>query len=96
MIAAAYYRFRVIAPGKIAPWLDSRASDLFDAVVNQVDGNGWLNHVGSICVLRRSLTDVTPGQVVNPEYPWSVYSGQSPEGQSVLGLLWAARSAAGV
>lgn len=78
MIAAAYYRFRVLAPQKVSSWLDSRASDLFDAVVSHVDNNGWLS------------------QVVNPDGPWTVYGGQSPEGQSALGLMWAARTAAGV
>ena len=77
---SAYYRFRVLAPSHTNAWMDSKASAMFDAVVSNLSDQGWL------------------GGVVNPQYPWAVsgYSGQSPEGQSFLGLMWAARTAAGV
>ena len=45
MIAAAYYRFRVLVPAKASDWLDEQAAILFDAVVTDLGNDGWLSHV---------------------------------------------------
>jgi len=36
------------------------------------------------------------GSVVNPMGPWVIDGTQSPEGQSFVGMMWAARTRAGL
>ncbi|GFZ48818.1 hypothetical protein JCM24511_06567 [Saitozyma sp. JCM 24511] len=84
LTVAAFYRFlSVCSTASVSDSVKSLASKAFDGVVAQIDSNGWL------------------GNVVDPlgTNGWVVYPGsniRSPEGQSFVGLMWAARTAAGI
>ncbi|KAL7424293.1 hypothetical protein Q5752_001883 [Cryptotrichosporon argae] len=81
-VISAFYRFYVLRPD-LAGGLTGQAAAAFDGVMSFVASDGWLSH------------EVDP----QGTYGWVVYpesSLRSPEGQSFLGLMWAARTAAGI
>ncbi|BEJ12619.1 hypothetical protein CspHIS471_0210790 [Cutaneotrichosporon sp. HIS471] len=79
-VVGAFYRFLVLRPD-LARGMKPAAERAFSGVVNKVDGEAW-------------LTAVVDPQGTNG---FLVYPGQdtrSPEGQSLLAIMWAARTAA--
>ncbi|GMK59287.1 hypothetical protein CspeluHIS016_0703020 [Cutaneotrichosporon spelunceum] len=80
-VIGAFYRFLMLRPDLARP-MQGAAERAFAAVVDKIDPDGWLT------------------AVVDPQgtHGFLVYPGaqtRSPEGQSLLAIMWAARTAAG-
>ncbi|TXT15672.1 hypothetical protein VHUM_00175 [Vanrija humicola] len=80
-VAGAFYRFLVLRPDLAAP-LKPKADLAFRGVVSKINGANW-------------LTAVVDPQGTNGFLRNDAANVRSPEGQSLLGALWAARTAAG-
>lgn len=80
-VVSAYYRFLVLRPDLAAP-MKAQADKAFGAVVNKVNSDGW-------------LTLVVDPQGTNGFRVYPEQNTRSPEGQALLGAMWAARTAAG-
>ncbi|RSH82547.1 uncharacterized protein EHS24_007528 [Apiotrichum porosum] len=79
-VVAAFYRFYIRRPD-LAKALTTKAAQAFDGVVAKIDSSFWLTDV--VDPLGTNGFIVTPGS-----------GTQSPEGQSFVALMWAARTAA--
>lgn len=80
-VVGAFYRFLVLRPDLASP-LKSKADLAFRGVVNKINSDNW-------------LTAVVDPQGTNGFLRNDAANTRSPEGQSLLGALWAARTAAG-
>lgn len=83
-VAAAYYRFYTLCPEYATDALSSGADAAFTGVVNYVGDDGFATHVVDPMG--------TYGLVVYPNDP----TLHSPEAQSFIGMMWAARTVAGI
>lgn len=91
LVVAAFYRYSVMAPSAVSPFQREKADLAFKGVLKKLDNDGWLQQVCLLYVME--LTS----QVVDPsgKNGFNVDDDAiSPEGQSFLGMLWAARTAA--
>ncbi|WOO77175.1 uncharacterized protein LOC62_01G000761 [Vanrija pseudolonga] len=80
-VVGAFYRFLVLRPDLATP-LKSKADIAFRGVVAKINSDNW-------------LTAVVDPQGTNGFLRNDAANTRSPEGQSLLGALWAARTAAG-
>lgn len=81
-VVGAFYRFYVMRPDLATPMLQF-ASKAFDGVVDRIDRQSWLTEV--VDPSGQNGFVVTPGSNL-----------RSPEGQSLLAMMWAARNDAGI
>ncbi|KAL1413426.1 hypothetical protein Q8F55_001193 [Vanrija albida] len=80
-VVGAYYRFLVLRPDLVKD-LKPKADAAFRGVVAKINSDNW-------------LTAVVDPQGTNGFIRNDAANTRSPEGQSLLGALWAARTAAG-
>lgn len=83
-VVAAYYRFHVLCPEYAVDVLTQGAETAWEGVMAKIGDDGWATHV--VDPLG------TYGWVVYPDDP----TLHSPEAQSFAGMMWAARTAAGI
>ena len=83
-VVAAYYRFYTLCPEHTTDALSNSADAAFTGVLSYVGDDGWAAHV--VDPLG------THGLVVYPDDP----TLHSPEAQSFIGMMWAARTVAGI
>ncbi|CAK9785697.1 hypothetical protein CC85DRAFT_288182 [Cutaneotrichosporon oleaginosum] len=80
-VVGAFYRFLVMRPDLAGP-MKGAAEQAFAAVVDKIDTDAW-------------LTAVVDPQGTNGFLVYPDQNTRSPEGQSLLAVMWAARTAAG-
>lgn len=80
-VVSAYYRFLVMRPDLAAPMKD-KAAHAFASVVAKINADSW-------------LTQVVDPQGTNGFLVYPNQNTRSPEGQSLVAAMWAARTAAG-
>jgi hypothetical protein len=85
LIVASAYRFYALFPERCNDWFIRQAEKGFRGVVNQLDEDGWIHHVVD--------PDGINGFIVEPEREPPM---QSPEAQAFAGMMWAARTQAGI
>jgi rhamnogalacturonyl hydrolase YesR len=85
LIVAAFYRYYLLYPSRINQWALDQADKAFKGVVDKIDESGWVTQVVD--------PDGTNGFLV---YINLATPMQSPEAQAFSGMMWAARTAAGI
>jgi rhamnogalacturonyl hydrolase YesR len=85
LIVAAFYRYYLYYPSRINAWALEQADKAFKGVVDKIDDLGWVTQVVDPDGVNGFLV------YVNLATPM-----QSPEAQAFSGMMWAARTAAGI
>lgn len=85
LIIASAYRFYALFPERCNDWFVAQAEKGFNGVVDKLDDEGWVHQVVD--------PDGTNGFIVEP---YRAEAMQSPEAQAFSGMMWAARTQAGI
>jgi hypothetical protein len=91
LVLAAFHRFEVLAPWLVTDDMKAKAEKGFGGVMKNLKEDGWLGQVSPPLVerwtvLMKERWSTRPAIMVDPK-------AKSAEGQSFMGMLWAAKVA---